>query len=91
MQNVSMEKWIKGGAALLAACAAAMMFMGCEKNDNPAPAPESPTTKVSSAREGNGAPSGAHYTLNIIGVPKNKTADMTNNSGHRIPGSSWLS
>jgi len=33
---------------------------------------------------GNGAPSGAHYTLNIIGVPKDKTADMTGNSGHRI-------
>ena len=33
---------------------------------------------------GNGAPSGAHYTLNIIGVPKNKTADMDDNSGHRI-------
>lgn len=33
---------------------------------------------------GNGAPSGAHYSLNIIGVPKDKTADMTNNSGHRI-------
>lgn len=33
---------------------------------------------------GNGAPSGSHYTLNIIGVPKNKTADMTGNNGHRI-------
>ena len=33
---------------------------------------------------GNGAPSGAHYNLNIIGVPKGKTADMTGNSGHRI-------
>ena len=33
---------------------------------------------------GNGAPSGAHYNLNIIGVPKNKTADMDNNNGHRI-------
>jgi hypothetical protein len=33
---------------------------------------------------GNGAPSGAHYNLNIIGVPKNKTADMTGNNGHRI-------
>lgn len=33
---------------------------------------------------GNGAPSGAHYNLNIIGVPKTKTADMTDNDGHRI-------
>lgn len=33
---------------------------------------------------GNGAPSGSHYNLNLIGVPKNKTADMTGNNGHRI-------
>ena len=33
---------------------------------------------------GNGAPSGSHYNLNIIGVPKDKTADMTGNNGHRI-------
>jgi hypothetical protein len=33
---------------------------------------------------GNGAPTGTHYNLNFIGVPRNKTADMTGNSGHRI-------
>jgi hypothetical protein len=33
---------------------------------------------------GNGGPSGPHYNLNIIGVPKDKTADMTGNNGHRI-------
>jgi hypothetical protein len=38
----------------------------------------------SSATTGNGAPSGAHYNLNIIGVPKNKTADMTGSNGHVI-------
>jgi len=36
------------------------------------------------AETGNGAPSGAHYNLNIIGVPQGKSADMTGNSGHRI-------
>jgi hypothetical protein len=36
------------------------------------------------AEAGNGAPSGAHYTLNIIGVPKDKSADMTGNNGRRI-------
>ena len=36
------------------------------------------------ATTGNGAPSGPHYNLNIIGVPKDKTADMTGNKGHRI-------
>ena len=33
---------------------------------------------------GNGAPSGAHYNLNIIGVSKDKTATMTTGDGHRI-------
>ncbi|MEE8409465.1 MAG: hypothetical protein V3T05_07665, partial [Myxococcota bacterium] len=33
---------------------------------------------------GNGSPSGSHYNLNIIGVAKDKTADMTGNSGRRI-------
>ncbi|TMV45833.1 hypothetical protein FE783_28295 [Paenibacillus mesophilus] len=33
---------------------------------------------------GNGAPSGAHYNLNIIGVSHDKNADMTNNDGRRI-------
>lgn len=36
------------------------------------------------ADTGNGAPSGAHYNLNIIGVPKQKTSDMTGDNGHRI-------
>jgi hypothetical protein len=39
---------------------------------------------VNTGSAGNGAPNGAHYNLNIIGVPKGKTADMTANSGHRI-------
>ena len=33
---------------------------------------------------GSGAPSGAHYNLNIIGVQKDKSADMTGDNGHRI-------
>ena len=33
---------------------------------------------------GNGAPSGSHYNLNIICVPKGKTADMTGTQGHTI-------
>lgn len=37
-----------------------------------------------SGATGNGAPSGAHYNLNLIGVAKGKTADMTGNNGHRI-------
>jgi hypothetical protein len=38
----------------------------------------------SAAGTGNGAPNGSHYTLNIIGVPQDKTADMTGNTGGRI-------
>ena len=33
---------------------------------------------------GNGAPTGSHYNLNIIGVSKNKSASLTDNSGHVI-------
>ena len=33
---------------------------------------------------GNGAPNGAHYNLNLIGVSHDKDADMTGNQGHRI-------
>ena len=39
---------------------------------------------VAYAGSGNGAPSGSHYNLNIIGVPKDKTAEMVGNHGHRI-------
>jgi hypothetical protein len=47
---------------------------------NPIP----PDPKVMASLTGNGGPAGAHYSLNIIGVDKGKTADMTGNSGHRI-------
>lgn len=40
------------------------------------------TNDRSLASSGNGAPSGAHYNLNIIGVPKDKTANIT--TGNRI-------
>lgn len=36
------------------------------------------------ALAGNGAPSGAHYNLNVIGVQNPKTATMTNTSRHTI-------
>ncbi len=35
-------------------------------------------------KTGNGAPSGPHYNLNIIGVSKDKTAEMTDGNGHVI-------
>ena len=36
------------------------------------------------AQKGNGAPSGSHYNLNIIGVDKGKTPSMTDTSRHTI-------
>jgi hypothetical protein len=66
----SFRKFSLTTLALTAALAA------CETQDPTAPSPSFAT--------GNGAPSGAHYGLNLIGVPKNKTADMTGNNGHRI-------
>ncbi|MBC5994005.1 hypothetical protein [Pontibacter cellulosilyticus] len=57
----------------------ALLAVGCtEEQDAVAP------MSASNVSEANGAPSGAHYTLNIIGVPKGKTAPMDGNSGHRI-------
>jgi hypothetical protein len=38
---------------------------------------------------GNGAPSGSHFNLNIIGVSKNKSARMDNNDGRRIFTQLW--
>jgi hypothetical protein len=68
----SWTSWAATTCALVAAAVAA-----CEFGVGPA-------FVVPMFAFGNGAPSGSHYNLNIIGVPRNKTADMTGNSGHRI-------
>lgn len=69
----------------LSVLAATVVFTACT---------DTPTTAVSTAKHvtspsatllGNGFPQGAaDYRLNIIGVPKDKTADMDNNNGRRI-------
>ena len=41
-------------------------------------------TTVAVAQTGNGAPSGAHYSLNIVGVPRVKNANPDWASGHVI-------
>lgn len=46
--------------------------------------PTSEAKGPKAGQTGNGAPSGPHYNLNIIGVDKDKTADMNDNSGRRI-------
>ena len=43
-----------------------------------------PPAAIQAALTGNGAPSGSHFTLNMIGVPKGKKTDMTGNNGSRM-------
>lgn len=63
----------------------ALLLVGCSEDSHVEPANDAALNAPSAAMTtGNGAPSGAHYTLNIIGVPKGKTADMDGNNGHRI-------
>src|SRR5262245_7437905 len=47
-------------------------------------APEYYQSDEAYAQAGNGAPSGPHFNLNIIGVPKGKSADLTSSDGRRI-------
>lgn len=66
---------------LLATFLVGSMAMGCGV------APDERTTideEQSTVTTGNGAPSGAHYNLNIIGVPKDKTAGVTGGNGDVI-------
>lgn len=58
-----------------------MIIAGCSQNTV---APTASPTSSQYSSKGNGAPNGPHYNLNIIGVPKTKTADMTGDNGHRI-------
>lgn len=67
-------------AWLMAICTP-VIFVSCQKDSKDIGRNE---TVTSVNETGNGAPSGAHYQLNIIGVPKDKTADMTDNNGRRI-------
>lgn len=65
----------------LATCAL-VGLVGCgQESTSPAMA-AGPTTAA--ATTGNGAPSGTHYNLNIIGVPKAKSADMSTAGGNVI-------
>lgn len=78
----SAGRWTPPATAVLALAA----LVGCgDEATGPHPAPVSAkATAAAVAETGNGAPSGAHYTLNIIGVPKEKSADFDGGNGHRI-------
>ena len=67
------------------AALALMALVGCsDETTSPTASVGSASPSLGTATTGNGAPSGAHYTLNIIGVPKDKSANLTGGSGHRI-------
>ena len=74
------SRWVAG----LTTLGAALSLVGCTSD----PTSSNPTSmavpSALNATTGNGAPSGAHYTLNIIGVPKDKSPDFTGGNGHRI-------
>ena len=62
-----------------------LLAVSCSENEILTPLDDASSTFDSEmSAKGNDAPSGAHYNLNIIGVPKGKTADMKGNNGHRI-------
>ena len=73
----------RGSACALAALAAGTI-VAC-RSDTTSPDPLSSSAPLAAvASTGNGAPSGAHYNLNIIGVAKDKSPDFTGGDGHRI-------
>jgi hypothetical protein len=68
----------------LATLAAAVSLLGCTSDPTSSTPGSTAVPAALNATTGNGAPSGAHYTLNIIGVPKDKSPNLTGGSGHRI-------
>lgn len=65
-----------------AAAVALVTLIGCsDSTTSPAP---TPSPAFGTAETGNGAPSGAHYNLNIIGVAHDKNPDMGGAGGNVI-------
>jgi len=60
-----------------------MALVACN-DEATSPADPAATPALSTSETGNGAPSGAHYTLNIIGVAKDKSPNFSGGDGHRI-------
>ena len=74
-------------ALLIASVGIGLLYYGCaDKTRDPVSTQGKTGNEAPSSNPvtGNGAPSGPHYDLNFIGVPKGKTADMTGDNGHRI-------
>lgn len=71
------------GAVSTFATLAVLTLIGCDSTAT-APSATTPQPGETSLATGNGAPSGAHFNLNIIGVPKDKSADFSGGNGGRI-------
>ncbi len=79
---------MKDGLKLLTAFVLSLAVVACADDvsspqmDDLGPSMDKPIDQ--DGYKGNGAPSGPHYNLNLIGVDKDKSADMDGNNGHRI-------
>jgi hypothetical protein len=72
-------------APLVAAALAIATLAGCDQSTDPTSSrPMSANPALGVATTGSGAPSGAHYNLNIIGVSKDKSPNFDGGSGRRI-------
>ena len=78
----SVSRW----ASRMAPGLAIAVLAGCsDQASSPATSPSTGTSPAfATATTGNGAPSGAHYNLNIIGVSKDKSPTFDGGSGRRI-------
>jgi len=63
---------------------AALSLAACDTQTTAPPPSAARQPSLSVATTGNGAPSGAHYNLNIIGVPKGLSSNFTGGNGGRI-------
>jgi hypothetical protein len=73
--------------AFVPAIASAFLILGCNSPEGVAGSGTAAGQEPASGQIAYGEatePGGSHYSLNLIGVPKGKTADMTGNQGHRI-------
>jgi len=70
-----------GQLSIIGLAAAAMA--ACAQPGSPMVSPAGSLAGPSAVQTGNGGPNGNHFTLNLIGVPNTKTADMTG-GGSRI-------
>jgi hypothetical protein len=58
--------------------------MGEIEGDEPPATMDAETAMISGALTGNGSPSGAHFTLNLIGMDKGKSVNLTGGNGSRM-------